>query len=191
MNEAAPTKRGPGRPPKPKVEPKSEPKMEAKTRPKMRANPNWADIDPNAEASVDRFKLPPEFLEKNKDYSFQWNTSEVFGQPDPQHRGRFENIGGWTPVHQDDFDGDLDGLFMKKGDPNEINVGGLVLMARPIEMTEKARRLERRTANEQVQIKEQALRGGDLPVSLDSRHPSAVNSNRIVKSFERIDVPEK
>jgi hypothetical protein len=45
-------------------------------------------------------------------------------------------------------------------------------------------------AREQVAIKEAALRYGDLPIALDARHPSAVNSNRINKSFERVEVPE-
>jgi hypothetical protein len=79
---------------------------------------------------------------------------------------------------------------MKRGDPNEITVRGLVLMARPLELSRKARERDKRMAREQVAIKEAALRYGDLPIALDARHPSAVNSNRINKSFERVEVPE-
>lgn len=188
MTEETEVKRGPGRPRKvmaPKVEPKQESKRSV-----MRAKPNWDDVDPNAEVSVDRYKLPREFLDKWREYSFQWVTHSVFGQEDPQHRGVFEQ-GGWTPVHQDDFDGELNGRFMKKHDPNEINVGGQVLMARPRYLTEKALAADKRAARDQVLIKEQALRGGDMPVTLDARHATAINSNRISKSIERIEIPEK
>ena len=67
---------------------------------------------------------------------------------------------------------------------------GLVLMARPKEINDAARRRDNLKAREQVQIKEKALRGGDLPVSLDASHPSAVRQNRINKSMERIEVPK-
>ena len=97
----------------------------------------------------------------------------------------------WTPVHQDDFDGIFNGMWMPKGTPGEIRNEGLVLMARPIELSKRAKLGDRKRALEQVQIKENSLRGGDLPVSLDARHPSAVNSNRISKSFERIAIPDK
>lgn len=178
-------KRKPGRPRKDATPPQAAPGKY-----KMRAKPNWDALDETDESSVDRLRLPASFLEKYKDLSFQWVTDSVFGQSDPQHRGRFEK-GGWTPVHQGDFDGELNGLFMKVGDDSEINVGGQVLMARPKELTDRARLLDRRAALEQVAIKEQALRGGDIPVTLDARHPSAVNSNRINKSIERIEIPDK
>lgn len=185
MTEAV--KRKPGRP-------RKNPDQNAPTQPpktyKLKAKPNWDSMESNDDVSVDRLRLPASFLEKYSDLSFQWVTNSVFGQEDPQHRGIFEK-GGWTPVHQSDFDGELNGLFMKVGDESEINVGGQVLMVRPKELTDKARMIDRRAALEQVSIKEQALRGGDLPVSLDARHPTAVNSNRISKSIERIEIPDK
>lgn len=176
-------KRRPGRP-------KNPPKVEAKAKPKMRAKPNWESVDIDEETFVDRLHLPSSFLTKHKEYSFQWVTNSVLGQEDPQHRGQFEK-GGWTPVHPDDFDGELDGMFMKKGSTDEINVGGQVLMARPAHLTARARRIDEVAALEQVQIKERALRGGDLPVTLDAQHPTAIQTNRIGKTIERIDVPDK
>jgi hypothetical protein len=157
----------------------------------MRAKPNWEDGTlVGSENDVDRYRLPAWFLDKWKEaVAFQWVTNSVYGQEDPKHRGMFE-MGGWTPVHQDDFEGELDGMFMKKGDTNEINYGGMVLMARPAELQKKARRLDQRGAREQLEIKERALRGGDLPVSLDATHPSAINTNRVNKSYERIDIPK-
>lgn len=188
-SEVTPVKRRPGRPRK-NLEAKVEAKTQAK-KPMMRAKPNWEEIDADSEVQVDRYRLPAEFLAKHKDWSFQFVTDTVLGQPDPQHRGVFEK-GGWTPVHQEDFDGELNGMFMKKGDAAEINVGGQVLMARPAHLTAKARAADERAARQQVLIKEQALRGGDFPdVTLDSQHPSALRTNRISKSIERIDIPDK
>jgi len=185
MNEEV-EKRPRGRPRKnPLVE--REPIHEPKSS-RMQASPNWETIDPFSEASADRFKIDPAILPD--DLAFMWVTDTVYGQPDPQHRMTFEK-GGWTPVHQSDFDGQLDGMFMKKGDRGEINNGGLVLMARPVELQIRAKHRERKAANEPIQIKEQALRGGDLPgVSLDPDHPSARRYNHITKTMERIEIPE-
>jgi hypothetical protein len=68
---------------------------------------------------------------------------------------------------------------------------GLVLMARPSELSDRARKIERRAALEQVHIKEQALRGGDIPISLDARHASALQTNKIGKTYERLPIPEE
>ena len=76
------------------------------------------------------------------------------------------------------------------GAKGEITVEGLVLHARPKTISDLARQRTDRAARAQVQIKERALRSGDLPgVGLDSRHPSALGSNRISKTVERISVP--
>ena len=91
---------------------------------------------------------------------------------------------------RDDFDGQFDGMFNPKGTTGEINNGGLVLMMRPKEMTEAAERRDYRAAREQVNIKENALRGGDINTSLDSQHPSALRMNTIKKTVERLDIPK-
>lgn len=187
-DEVSPVKRGPGRPPKAKPEGATQ-ALSAASRHKMKAKPNWEDADdlPD-EGSPDRLRIDRSLIPEGMD--LQWVTDSIFGQPQPQHRAEFEKR-GWTPVHQEDFDGQFDGMFMPKGAEGEIKIDGLVLMARPIELTIKARRLNKRQADEQVQIKEKALRGGDIPgVSLDSTHPNAVKTNRINKSYERINIPE-
>lgn len=186
--EAAPVKRGPGRPRKP-LEAKPEPVAAAPApKYKMKAKPNWDDLDPTAEETPDRLKIREDLVPEGM--SLQWVTDSVLGQNMAQHRALFERT-GWTPVHQEDFDGQFNGMFMPKNAPGEINVEGLVLMARPKEITDKAKRAEQRKSREQIEIKERALRGGDLPgVTLDSRASNAVNSNRINRSYERISVPE-
>lgn len=152
----------------------------------MKAGARWEGAEVNDEASEDRLAIAPELIPENM--SLQWVTDSVLGQPQPQRRAQFERR-GWTPVHPQDFDGRFDGKFTPVGSTSEINVDGLVLMARPIEFTNQARKRERARAIEQVRIKEQALRGGDLPVTLDASHPSAVRSNVINRTMERIQIP--
>ncbi len=188
MSEDQIVKRGPGRPRKNPLierEPKREPVAKSY---KMRARPNWENFDASAGDTPDRLRINPDLIPPGM--SAQWVTDSVLGQAVPQHRADFERK-GWTPVHQDDFDGQFNGMWMQKDAPGEINVEGLVLMMRPKEITDRARKADQRRAYEQVAIKEQSLRGGDLSsVTLDSRHPSAIRSNTINKSMERLVVPE-
>lgn len=181
-------KRKPGRPKNPatiSVDNSAAPKA---SKFKMKAKPNWEDLDPSAMGDTpDRLRI--EQSETPDGMDLQWVTDSVYGQSMSQHRSTFERK-GWTPVHPSDFDGRFDGKFTPRGAEGEIIVDGLVLMARPMEITKKARLAERRQAIEQVSIKEQAWRSGDINTSLDSRHSSALNTNKINKSMERISIPE-
>lgn len=180
MNEEV-AKRGPGRPKKEEAAP-------AKPGFTFKAKPNWEDINPELENSPDRLRIPAEMIPEG--YSLQWVVDSVLGQDMGQQRSVFEQ-GGWTPTHQSDFDGRFDGMFMQRGKEGEIKYEGLVLMYRPIEITQKVQAEERRRAREQIEIKERALRGGELPnVSLDAQHKSALQTNKIGKSYERIAVPK-
>lgn len=187
--EVTPIKRGPGRPRKIQADtPAPQRERSAAPRHKMKAKPNWDDDDISGlgEESPDRLGIAPELVPEGM--SLQWVTDSVYGQQVPQHRARFEKR-GWTPVHQEDFDGAFDGMFMARGAPGEIKVDGMVLMARPAEMTRKATLDDRRKANDVIRIKESALRGGDINTSLDSQHPSALKTNRINRTMERVEIP--
>lgn len=151
---------------------------------KMKAAPNWENINPN-EDNPDRFHVPQDIFPEGM--SLQWVTDTVYGQAQPQLRADFERK-GWTPVHQEDFEGRFDGMFMTRGQEGEINNGGQVLMARPKEITDEAHRRESRKAKEQISIKEAALRGGDIPgVGFDTQHETV--RNKVARSWERIAVP--
>lgn len=154
---------------------------------KMKARPNWEGIDVTADDSPDRLKIDPSLIPEGM--SAMWVTNSVYGQDMSQHRATFEKR-GWTPVHQEDFDGRFDGMFMPKGAKGEIMVDGLVLMMRPKELTERASHNERRKAAEVIHIKEQQFKGGDIAgVSLDTQHKSALGYNKINKTIERIEIP--
>jgi hypothetical protein len=152
----------------------------------LKAQANWEDMDTRPE-NADRFHIPNDMIPEG--LSLLWVTDTVFGQPQPQSRAEFERK-GWTPICQSDLDGRFDGMFMPKGAEGEINNGGQVLMCRPKEITDVAERREFQKAREQLAIKEAALRGGDIPnVGFDTTHNSALASNKIGHSWERIAVP--
>lgn len=133
----------------------------------------------------DRLKVSPEMIPDGM--SYQWVTDSIFGQHQPQRRARFERK-GWMPVPSKRHDG----IWMPKGYEGEINVDGLVLMERPAEYTRMALAHDKKKAREQVWIKEQQLRGGDVNVTLDGQHRTALNSNKINKSYEPLlRVPEE
>lgn len=119
--------------------------------------------------------------------TLQWVTHSVRGAEEPQRRAKFEQA-GWLPVHPEDFDGVFDGKWAPRGATGEIQYDGLVLMAKPTEMVEKSRARDRRAARQQVQIKEQSLYGGEID-AMGADHPSALRTNKITRTIERIAVP--
>ena len=156
-------------------------------RPMMKAKPNWDEFNASEIDSPDRLHIPSELFPDG--YDFQWVTVSVLGMEVPEHTAKFERR-GWTMVHGQDFGGIFDGKFLPRGSDGPVLVDGLALMARPLEMSIKAKKAELAAAREAVMIKQQQLTGGDLPgVSLDSRHPSAVGSNRINRTIEPVSIP--
>ena len=156
----------------------------------MKARPEgWGDGDEfEIDDAPNKQMIPRHMIPEGMD--MRWVTDSVFGQPFAEWRGQAERA-GWTPVHPEDFDGQFDGMYAPKGAKGECRVEGQVLMARPMELSTKARRRDRRAALEQVSIKEQALTGGNIEkVSLDTQHESALRSNKISRSYERIAIPQ-
>ena len=108
--------------------------------------------------STDRLYIPREMIPEGVD--LQWVAVEIKGEPAVQNRMNYE-INGWQAVNMQmpPFDR-FDGMFMPKGWTGEINVGGLVLFERPIELTMEARGEEHRAANQAVGIQERQIRSG-------------------------------
>lgn len=135
---------------------------------------------------TDQLAIPDHLRVPGMDY--QWVTDSVLGQAVPQTRMSFE-ANGWEPVPAEAFPG----LFMPKGFQGEINVGGLVLMTRPMELTMEARAEDRAAAVAPRRTQERKLRSGDIDgVTLDTQHPSA-KANTFVRSeivAGSIPVPE-
>lgn len=169
-----------GKPRKPPIPKRADAVKEA-IRPSPVADLDWMDDDDS-----DRLKIPKHKFPDGMD--LQWVTDSIYGAPTPQRRARFEKR-LWEPVQTGDFDGRFD-YFMPKGFKGQIEVDGLILCARPLELSIRSRQKERNKAVEQVLIKERQIMGGDIPqVGLDTRHESAIRTNRVNKSWERISVP--
>jgi hypothetical protein len=144
-------------------------------------SPDW---EYHPEDSEDRLRVPQEVIPNGMVY--QWITFEVFGQPQPQKVSRWERQ-GWRPVPAERHKG----LFMPMDFKGAIEVDGLRLMERPAEIDRRARAYEASKANNQMASKKQQLTGGNIPgVSLETQHPSALQSNMIRGEWERIAVPK-
>lgn len=122
---------------------------------------------------VDQFNIPPELIPDGID--FQWNVDTVTGQPSVQERTRMEQQ-AWEAATITDFPF-LDGMFMRKGHLGEINVGGLVLMWRPLELTIEARAEEYQAARNARHVEERKITSGNVdgvdPNVLDAKNPHA------------------
>lgn len=166
----------------------SPPKMIAK----MKSMPNWESDDyvGVGQDGVDRLRVPDEIvLALARDgVALQWVTRSVRGMETPQEVSKMTR-GGWTPVHQSDFDGLLDGMFMPKGHDDVITVDDCMLVARPMEIHQKAKAMERKEARMPLQIAEEQI-GRGIPNVTGSDHPSAIQGNSIKKHLERVEIPE-
>lgn len=150
----------------------------------MKAGSNW-DTASEVDDNPDRYHIPQELFPEGMD--LQWITQTVAGQEMPQLVNAYFRA-GWTPIHVEDFDGRFNQLFPGDG-AGYINLDGQILCARPLEMSIAAKKRDQQRAKEQISLKEQAFRGGDLPIS-GVDHPSARAVNRISRTMERIEIPK-
>lgn len=161
---------------------------------KMKARPNWDSDDfvGVGVEGVDRLRIPPEIVQAlwQDGIALQWATRSVRGMETPQELGKMTR-GGWTPVHQSDFDGILDGMFMSKGiDDFPIAVEDCLLVARPTELQKKAKRGMDRDAVMPLQIAEEQI-GHGIPGVTGSNLKNKGVRNAIHKTTERIEIPDE
>lgn len=156
---------------------------------KMKARPNWDDDTAGSvgDEGTDRLFIPRDLVASlaRDGIALQWITRSVRGQDAPQELAKFVK-GGWTPVHQSDFDGVFDGMFLPKGTDDVIGVDDCLLVARPIEIQQQSRARERKLAAEPLRIKQAELGAGlNIP---GGDHPAARSQNRINVTREGIEV---
>lgn len=121
-------------------------------------------------AGVNKYHIPQEMIPDGID--LQWNVDTVLGQPQTQERMAMEQQ-AWEPVTGDMWDGRFDGMFMRRGHQGEINVGGLVLMWRPMELTHEARAEELHHARQARYVEEAKIKQGTPDgVNLDMLNPN-------------------
>jgi len=151
----------------------------------MKAGNNWEEPLED-EIGVDRLHIAKDDIPEGMDLF--WATAAVHGQEFPQRISNFEQR-GWVPVHQEDFDGKFDGKFMRRGKDGPIMVDDAVLMARPIEISQKAKARQQQEARERVQIRERNLRSGNMEGVMGADHPSARSFNHVTRDMGRVVVP--
>lgn len=165
---------------------KNKPKIEGEGQPIPKKNTvRMSDAQQERlEEESDMLFIPPELVPEGMRYN--WKTLSVFGQQQSRRFGRFQAT-GWEPVPASRHPG----LFTPMGYDGFIEYDGLVLMEKPEELCLRSEARDFMKARDQVQTKEQQLRGGDIRgVSLDAQHKTAVRSNKINKSYERFEVPD-
>ena len=167
-------------------------KMDDGTAPEPAKAPSPVRIDPPKKTAIqakyeeeaDMLFIPPEIIPDGM--RDNWKTVSVLGQQQARRYGRLE-MTGWSPVPAERHPG----LFTPTGYKGNIEYDGLVLMEKSEEACRQVEAREYIKANEQVRAKEQQIRGGDVRgVAFDSKHRSALQSNKVGKSYEKLEVPE-
>jgi len=146
------------------------------------------DYNPSEE-NVDMFHIAQEDLPGDGKYDFQWVPTGILGKDEPRFLSTAE-ANHWRVVLSQDFNGWGDGQFdCKKGQDVPVTRENLVLVARPLEFSIKARQADMRRAQEQANLKQSSLMSGQMPGVTGASHKSALAVNKISKSWERVAVP--
>ena len=106
-----------------------------------------------------------------------WAVDTVLGKPTEVGGVKFAAKKGWMPVQKGEWGADI------------VETGGLVLVARPTKLGDKERNIEKAAAEAAPARLRQRAGAGDLPMT-GADHPSARRSNKHVRTFERIEVPD-
>jgi hypothetical protein len=127
-----------------------------------------------------------------ENFDLQWVGVSVWGQHQPQIEADFTRK-GWNPVYNGDFNNKYRGRFIPYADEGMIMVDGLVLMARSMSWSEKSRAISRNEAYNQVAIKVNQLKQGELNdrVTLQSQHKHLDKTNFVNVSVEGVTVPAR
>lgn len=132
---------------------------------------------------VEKLHIPKHMWPDGVD--LQWIVDTIHGQPMYQERMGYE-INGWQPVTCDMFQGRFDGMFMPRGHKGPISVEGMILMERPMELTNEARAEERNAAKQAVSVHERKIKSGQIEGATDladTSHQSARANTRINKEM--------
>jgi hypothetical protein len=133
------------------------------------------------EDDVDEFYIDPSTIPDG--WSYEWKRHTFFNKEDPAYQVSLARR-GWEPVPADR----IPGMMPVGSDDKIITRKGMVLMERPLEITEEARARERRSAREQVKIKESQL--SSAPQGQFERSNKGDSLAKIKRSHEPMPIPE-
>jgi len=141
----------------------------------IKANRGDADID-----SIDEFFIEPSIIPDG--WSYEWKRHTLFGKEDPSYQVVLAR-GGWEAVpasrHPE--------MMPVNSKAALIERKGMILMERPMSLTNEARDVELRRARMQVRAKEQQL--SSTPDGTMTRDHARVKPN-VKKSFEPMPIRE-
>jgi len=170
-----------------KVRPAMRPDNTAKEEsPRERAARKAAELRNHRQGDLDdgtdEFFVEPGIIPDG--WSYEWKTKTILGAEDPAHQVKLARD-GWEAVpasrHPEMMPAGYKGV--------EITRKGMVLMERPLEITEEMRALELRRARLQVRAKEEQL-SASQPGQFE-RSNKGNDLVKVKKSFEAMSIPEE
>jgi len=154
--------------------------------PRTRAERRAAEVRGNVgnmDEGTDKYRIDDRIVPDG--WSYEWKRKSILGQEDPSYQVQLERM-GWEPVPASRHPS-----YMPDGNKYAtIERDGMVLMERPMELTQEARMIELRKARQQVRHKEAQLNsapGGDQ-FSRENKGNSLV---KVSKSYEAIPIPSE
>ena len=159
------------------------PEMKAED-PRARAARRAAEIRGNIgsmDEGVDEFYIDPTDIPPG--WSYEWKRHTVAGAEDPSYAVSLARK-GWEPVPVDR----LPHLMPASSKDQYVTRKGMILMERPLEITEEAQRAERRRAQLQVRQKEEQLNAA--PQGQFERNNKDAPLARVKKGYSPIAIPD-
>lgn len=130
---------------------------------------------------TDEFYVPPDSIPEG--WTYEWKRKSVLGQEDAAHQVALARM-GWEPVPASRHPS-----FMPEGGRYAtIERKGMVLMERPIEITQEARAAEQRRARLQVRQKEEQLNAA--PAGQFDRSNKDSSLVKVKKTYEAVPIPK-
>lgn len=151
--------------------------------PRERARKRAAEVRGNVgslDEGVDEFYVNPSEIPDG--WAYEWKRKTIANMEDPAYEVSLARM-GWEPVPAHRHPS----MMPLNGSHQTIERKGMILMERPMELTEEARAIELRRARQQVNNKKSQL--GQAPEGQFGRDHAQVKP-KINSSFEPLPVPK-
>ena len=130
---------------------------------------------------MDEFFVDPSIIPEG--WTYEWKRLSILGQEDATHQIHLARM-GWEAVPARRHPGMMPSSWTK----GTIERKGMILMERPTEVVEEARRIQNKAAKDQVRAKEAQIAG--TPDGTMTRD-HAMARPKINKSFEAVPIPRE
>jgi len=130
---------------------------------------------------TDEFFVDPTIIPEG--WTYEWKRLSILGQEDATHQIYLARM-GWEAVPARRHPGMMPASWSK----GTIERKGMILMERPTEVVEEARRIQNKAAKDQVRAKEAQIAG--TPDGTMTRD-HAMARPKINKSFEAMPIPKE